>query len=441
MHKKIAIVGRPNVGKSTLFNRFVGKKKAIIHDMPGTTRDRNDFVVNWKDKSFIVTDTAGWSSDISEFSKAMSRQLDAAISGCDIVLFVVDGKDGIHPFEPSIAKTLRSSKKEVILVINKIDTFAEEVKTYEFYSLGFDEMIPVSASHGRNITELLETICDKIGDNGNIRNDDKILKIIFVGKPNVGKSSLVNAIVKEERCIVHNTPGTTRDSLTVHATYNDTDYLLTDTAGLHRGNKTKDDMEYLSNLSTNYALDEADIAVLVADASQGIGETEAKIAGYIIEKKKPCIVAVNKWDLIEDKEDRVKLFQTQLEQKLKFLNWADIIFMSAKTGQRIDRIFRLVPLIYEQYSKLLTQQELNDAIRTATANKPLQRKGKLLKIKESEQLISKPPTFRFSVNNLELLHFSYRRYIENFLRERFSFQGTPIVLKFRQHNKSDKENK
>jgi len=215
MHKKIAIVGRPNVGKSTLFNRFVGKKKAIIHDMPGTTRDRNDFVVNWKDKSFIVTDTAGWSSDINEFSKAMSRQLDAAISGCDIVLFVVDGKDGIHPFEPSIAKTLRSSKKDVILVVNKIDTFAEEVKTYEFYSLGFDEMIPVSASHGRNMTELLETICDKIGDNDNMRNDDKILKIIFVGKPNVGKSSLVNAIVKEERCIVHNTPGTTRDSLTV----------------------------------------------------------------------------------------------------------------------------------------------------------------------------------------------------------------------------------
>lgn len=441
MHKKIAIVGRPNVGKSTLFNRFVGKKKAIIHSMPGTTRDRNDFIVNWKDKSFIVTDTAGWSSDVSEFSKSMSQQLDTAIHGCDIVLFVVDGKDGVHPFEPSIAKTLRASKKDIILVVNKIDTFAEEVKTYDFYSLGFDNMISVSATHGRNMIELLETICDKIGNDGYVDKDDKVLKIIFVGKPNVGKSSLVNAIVKEERCIVHNTPGTTRDSLTVHATHNDTDYLLIDTAGLHRGNKTKDDMEYLSTLSTNYALDEADIAVLVADASQGIGETEAKIAGLIIEKKKPCIIAVNKWDLIEDKEDQVKLFQEQLEQKLKFLHWTDIIFISAKTGQRIDRIFRLAPLIYEQYSKLLTQQELNDAIRTATANKPLQRKGKLVKIKESEQLISKPPTFRFSVNDLELLHFSYRRYIENFLRERFSFQGTPIVLKFRQYTKSDKENK
>ena len=395
MHKKIAIVGRPNVGKSTLFNRFVGKKKAIIHSMPGTTRDRNDFIVNWKDKSFIVTDTAGWSSDVSEFSKSMSQQLDVAIQGCDIVLFLVDGKDGVHPFEPSIAKTLRSSQKDVILIINKIDTFAEEVKTYDFYSLGFDQMISVSATHGRNMIELLETICDKIGNDGYVDKEDKVLKIIFVGKPNVGKSSLVNAIVKEERCIVHNTPGTTRDSLTVHATYKDTDYLLIDTAGLHRGNKTKDDMEYLSTLSTNYALDDADLAVLVADASQGIGETEAKIAGLIIEKKKPCIIAVNKWDLIEDKEDQVKSFQQQLEEKLKFLDWSDIIFISAKTGQRIDRIFRLAPLIYEQYSKLLTQQELNDAIRTATANKPLQRKGKLVKIKESEQLISKPPTFRF----------------------------------------------
>jgi GTP-binding protein len=441
MHKKIAIVGRPNVGKSTLFNRFVGKKKAIIHSMPGTTRDRNDFIVNWKDKSFIVTDTAGWSSDVSEFSKSMSQQLDVAIQGCDIVLFLVDGKDGVHPFEPSIAKTLRSSQKDVILIINKIDTFAEEVKTYDFYSLGFDQMISVSATHGRNMIELLETICDKIGSGGYVDKEDKVLKIIFVGKPNVGKSSLVNAIVKEERCIVHNTPGTTRDSLTVHATYKDTDYLLIDTAGLHRGNKTKDDMEYLSTLSTNYALDDADLAVLVADASQGIGETEAKIAGLIIEKRKPCIIAVNKWDLIEDKEDQVKSFQQQLEEKLKFLDWSDIIFISAKTGQRIDRIFRLAPLIYEQYSKLLTQQELNDAIRTATANKPLQRKGKLVKIKESEQLISKPPTFRFSVNHLDLLHFSYRRYIENFLRERFSFQGTPIVLKFRQYTKSDKENR
>ncbi|MDD2523505.1 MAG: ribosome biogenesis GTPase Der [Endomicrobiia bacterium] len=436
MYKKIAIVGRPNVGKSTLFNRFIGRKKAIIHDTPGTTRDRNDFAIKWKDKHFIVTDTAGWSSNVSEFSKAMSQQLDMAIQSSDIILFIVDGKEGIHPFDPIIAKSVRASKKPVILVINKIDTFAEEVKVYEFYKLGFDLIIPVSSIHGRNMVELLESICGLIGDDDTKESEEEVLKIIFVGKPNVGKSSIVNSIVQEERCIVHNTPGTTRDSLSVHATHNDIDYLLIDTAGLHRGNKTKDDMEYLSTLSTNYALDEADIAVLVADASQGIGETEAKIAGMIIEKKKPCIIAVNKWDLIEDKEEKIKLFQSQLEETLKFLDWADIIFISAKTKQRIDRIFRVAPLIYQEYSKLVTQEELNDVIRSAVGRTPYSRKGKKLKIKEAEQLISKPPTFRFSVNDLELLHFSYRRYLENCLRERFSFQGTPIILKFRQITRS-----
>lgn len=435
MYKKVAIVGRPNVGKSTLFNRFVGRKKAIVHNIAGTTRDRNDYEVVWKDKHFIVTDTAGWSNDISEFSESMSRQLNTAVEVSDIILFVVDGKTGIHPFEPIIAKSVRASKKPVILVVNKIDTFAEEVKSYEFYSLGFDTIISVSSTHGRNMVELLETICNMIGDNDTVEKKDNLLKIIFVGKPNVGKSSLVNSIVQQDRCIVHNIPGTTRDSLSVHATHNGTDYLLVDTAGLHRGNKQKDDLEYLSTLSTNYALDEADIAVLVADAEQGIGETEAKIAGMIIEKKKPCIVAVNKWDLIEEKEDRIRLFQHQLEEKLKFLNWADIIFISAKTKQRVDRIFRLAPLIYKEYSKMVPQDELNEAIRYAVDKTPYSRKGKLLKIKDVEQPVSKPPTFRFAVNDLELVHFSYKRYLENILREKFSFQGTPIILKFREISK------
>ncbi len=435
MYKKVAIVGRPNVGKSTLFNRFIGKKKAIVHDIAGTTRDRNDYEVTWKDKHFIVTDTAGWSTEISEFSESMSQQLNLAIESADIILFVVDGKSGIHPFEPVIAKSVRTSKKPVILVVNKIDTFAEEVKSYEFYQLGFENIVSVSSTHGRNMVELLEILCDMIGDNEVVEKQDNLLKIIFVGKPNVGKSSLVNSITQQNRCIVHNIPGTTRDSLSVHATYEDTDYLLIDTAGLHRGNKQKDDLEYLSTLSTNYAMDEADIAVLVADAEQGIGETEAKILGMIIEKKKPCIIAVNKWDLIEDKEDRIRLFQQQLEEKLKFLDWADIIFISAKTRQRVDRIFKLAPTIYKEYSKMVPQEELNEAMRYATDKTPFTRKGKVLKIKDIEQPISKPPTFRIAVNDLELVHFSYKRYLENILRERFSFKGTPIILKFREISK------
>ena len=440
MYKKIAIVGRPNVGKSTLFNRFIGKKKAIIHSIAGTTRDRNDYEVKWKGKKFIVTDTAGWSSNVSEFSESMSQQLDIAIATSDILLFVVDGQEGIHPFDNTIAKVVRVSKKPVVLVVNKIDNAAQEVKTYEFYKLGFDIIIPVSSSHGRNMNDLLDKVCELVGDTPEEEKKEDILKIIFVGKPNVGKSSLVNALTDQNRCIVHNIPGTTRDSLTVHATYNDTDFLLIDTAGLHRGNKTKDDMEYLSNLSTNYALDEADVAVLVADASQGIGETEAKICGIILEKRKPCIVLVNKWDLIEDKEERVRRFQLDLEEKLKFLNWADIVFVSAKTKQRVDRIFRLAPLVYKEYSKMIPQEDLNEFLREAVNKNPYSRKGKQLKIKEVEQLISKPPTFRFAVNDLELVHFSYQRYLENLLREKFSFKGTPILLKFRQIPKSKFKN-
>lgn len=436
MYKKIAIVGRPNVGKSTLFNRFIGRKKAIIHSIAGTTRDRNDYEVKWKNKHFIVTDTAGWSSNVSEFSESMSQQLDIAIATSNIILFVVDGQEGIHPFDTTIAKVIRVSKKPVILVVNKIDNAAQEMKTYEFYKLGFDTIIPVSSSHGRNMNELLDKVCELVGDTPEEEKKEDILKIIFVGKPNVGKSSLVNALTDQNRCIVHNIPGTTRDSLTVHATYNDEDFLLIDTAGLHRGNKTKDDMEYLSNLSTNYALDEADVAILVADASQGIGETEAKICGIIIEKRKPCIVLVNKWDLIEDKEEKVRKFQLDLEEKLKFLNWADIVFVSAKTKQRVDRIFRLAPLVYKEYSKMISQEDLNEFLRDAISKNPYSRKGKQLKIKEVEQLISKPPTFRFAVNDLELVHFSYQRYLENLLREKFSFKGTPILLKFRQIPKS-----
>ena len=255
MYKKVAIVGRPNVGKSTLFNRFIGRKKAIVHNIAGTTRDRNDYEVVWKDKHFIVTDTAGWSRDVSEFSESMSQQLNLAIESSDIILFVVDGKEGMHPYEQSIAKSVRASKKPVILVVNKIDTAKEEVKTYEFYQLGFETVISVSSTHGRNMVELLEKICGMICNTDTVEDKKDLLKIIFVGKPNVGKSSLVNSITKQNRCIVHNIPGTTRDSLSVHATYNETDYLLIDTAGLHRGNKQKDDLEYLSTLSTTYALE------------------------------------------------------------------------------------------------------------------------------------------------------------------------------------------
>ena len=438
---KVAIVGRPNVGKSTLFNRFIGRKKAIIHDMPGTTRDRNDYEVNWKDKKFIITDTAGWSGDESVFSKEMERQLDLAVKEADIILFVVDGLTGIHPFDAEIAKQIRLSKKTAMCVVNKIDTQAAETKGYEFYSLGLDEVIFISANHGRNINELLDRVWAGIKYDRRNKKTEEILKIILVGKPNVGKSSFVNAASKQDRSIVTDTPGTTRDSLSVKVTIDEKEYELIDTAGLHRGSKVKDDMEYLSTLSTDYAIEDADVAILVADASQGIGETETKIARLLHEKRKPVIVAVNKWDLIEDKEEAAKYFLEQFRDRVKFMNWADVIFVSAKTGQRLDRVFKEAELVYQQYSKQLTQEELNELVREATARKPLVRKGKTLKFKEFAQVATKPPVFIFSVNDMELLHFSYERFLENCFRERFGFYGSPIVLKFRPfHRISGKSN-
>ena len=433
MLTKVVIVGRPNVGKSTLFNRFIGKKKAIIHSMPGTTRDRNDYEISWKDKKFIITDTAGWSTDNSVFSCEMASQLNVALEKANIVLFIVDGKTGLHPMDKQIAQQIRLSRKTTILVVNKIDTQSEEIKGYEFYSLGFDDIVFVSASHGRSSGDLLDKIWDNIKYNRKTKKTEKILKVILIGKPNVGKSSFVNAITREERSIVHKAPGTTRDSLSVHVKVGIKEYIIIDTAGLHRGSKMKDDMEYLSTLSTSYAIDDADVAVLVADAWQGIGDTEVKIARLLCEKNKPVIVAVNKWDLIAEKEEAVKYFSDQLREKMKFMNWVNIIFVSAKTGQRLEKVFQEVELVFEQYSKELTQQEFNETIRDAIARKPYVSKGKTLKLKEYAQVATQPPLFIFSVNDVKLVHFSYQRYLENCLRMKFGFTGTPIVLKFRKY--------
>jgi GTP-binding protein len=437
MLTKVAIVGRTNVGKSTLFNRLIGKNKAIIHKIPGTTRDRNDYEVLWKNKKFIVTDTAGWSKDVFVFSKNMAHQLDVAIEKAEIILFIVDGKIGIHPTDFEIADKIRlTQNKTILLVVNKIDTQAEEIKGYEFFELGFNNTVFISASHGRNVCDLLDKIWNSIRcDNKEIYKTQKLLKIILVGKPNVGKSSFINAVAKEERSIVHDIPCTTRDALEVHVQIKDKGYIVIDTAGLHRGSKIKNDMKYLSMLSTDYAIEDADVAILVADASQGIGETEVKIARVLLEKKKPVIVAVNKWDLIEDKEKVAKYFKEQLRERIKFMSWTNIIFISTKTGQRLGNIFQEAEFVFEQYSKELTQKELDEVIRDAIARKTYTSNGKMLKLKKYIQVASKPPVFIFLVNNIELVHFSYERFLENCLRARFGFHGTPIILKFQKYHK------
>jgi len=434
MQTKVAIIGRPNVGKSTLFNRLIGRKKAIVHSSPGTTRDRNDYEVLWKNKKFIITDTAGWSSDVSVFSKDMARQLVMAVEQAEIIVFVTDAKSGIHPLDMQIAQVIRQSEKKTVLAVNKIDNQKDEAKGYEFYQLGFDDAVFISAAHGRAINDLLDMVWRNVKRQKEDKQKKELLKIILVGKPNVGKSSFINAAAKEERSIVHDIAGATRDSLTVSVIMDDKEYLLTDTAGLHRGNKAKDDMQYLSSLSANHAIDDADIAVLMIDASQGVGETESKIAGILDKKGKAIVIAVNKWDLIEEnKEDAVKYFTAQIRQKIKFMDWAEIIFLSAKTGQRIEKVFKQAQEVYEQYIREIPKEDFNAAIRDAISARPYISKGKTLKFKNYAQTGIKPPFFVFSVNDMELVHFSYERYIENFLRSRFAFKGTPIILKFRKN--------
>ncbi|MCX5781454.1 MAG: ribosome biogenesis GTPase Der [Elusimicrobia bacterium] len=431
MLENVVIIGRPNVGKSTIFNRIIGRRKAIVHHAPGTTRDRNENHVEWKDKEFILTDTGGWALHDEVFSESVKKQMEIALQKADLVLFVVDGKDGLHPLDQEINHILRRMNKKFLLVVNKIDNKKDELKAFDFFKLGLDDFTSISAQHGLNINTLLEKITKdlKAAQLPDVKTHQ--INIILVGKPNVGKSSLLNVLSKEERSIVHDKPGTTREAFETIIEKENSSYVIIDTPGLHRKRKFKDDLEYLSALSTHHAIEKADVAILITDAVQGIGETESKIAQLIVEKGKACLIAVNKWDLIEDKENTLKILKQQVEQNMKFLSWADILLISCKTGQRTEKIFEKAEEIYKEYSKRIPNEKLREIIRMAESEKPLSRKGQLLMIRNVEQLEVRPPIFMFSVNNPELMHFSYKRFLENKLRHHFGFFGSPIILKFR----------
>jgi GTP-binding protein len=428
---QVAILGRPNVGKSTLFNRLAGRKKAIVYSVSGTTRDRNEHEVFWKDKKFIISDTAGWSSEEFIFSKEMAKQVKYALDLADIVLFVVDGKEGLSPDDFEIAKTIRAAGKKTILVVNKIDNHAQEMRGYEFYKLGFDDSVFISAQHGLAINDLLDKIWSFLKHDRRKKNIPAPIKVAVVGKPNVGKSSFVNACLGQERAIVHDQAGTTRDALPVPLEVNGKHYILIDTAGMHRANKPQNDMQYLSTLSASHAIDDCDIAILMSAADQGIGETETKIARIIVDKRRGIVLAMNKWDLIDEKELAGKYFTGKIKQSMKFMSWADIIFISAKTSQRVKKVFEQVDKVYEQYSREIPQEEIDDTLKRAVEHRPYVTKGKTLKIKSCIQAASKPPVFVFAVNNPDLVHFSYERYLENRFREAFGLKGTPIILKFK----------
>lgn len=432
----VAIVGRPNVGKSTLFNRIIGKRISIVDDKPGATRDRIYGEAEWNGKKFTLIDTGGIEPTVKEKDIILSKikqQADFAIENSDLILFITDGKDGLTSTDLDIADILRKSGKPVILVVNKVDNFDSTKIDNEFYKLGFDDVIFVSAIHGLATGDLLDKITSYITDRDTDNKEEEVTKVAVIGRPNVGKSSLVNAILGEERVIVSDVPGTTRDAIDSCLEVDGKKILLIDTAGLKRKSKMSEDVEYYSMLRALSAVERADVALLVLDATEDISEQDKRIAGIAHEAGKAMIIVVNKWDLVEKDSHTADEFSKKIRDELSFIKYAPIIYISAKTGQRVGQILELINQVMENYTLRIKTSVLNEVIREATAvAEPPSIKGKKLKLYYASQVAIKPPTFCFFVNDINLFHFSYERYLENVLRKAFGFEGTPIVIKPKQ---------
>ncbi|HII4523148.1 ribosome biogenesis GTPase Der [Clostridium perfringens] len=429
----VAMVGRPNVGKSTLFNKLAGKRISIVQDTPGVTRDRVYAESEWLNRKFTMIDTGGIEPESSDIIvKQMRRQAQIAIEMADVIVFVVDGKEGLTAADQEVAQMLRKSKKPVVLVVNKIDRLALEENSYEFYNLGIGDPITISASQGLGLGDMLDEVVKYFNDPSEDEEDDEYIRIAMIGKPNVGKSSLINRLLGEERVIVSNVPGTTRDSIDSYLETEDGKFILVDTAGLRRKSKVKEEIERYSVIRTYAAIEKADVAILVIDAEQGITEQDEKIIGYAHEMNKAIMVIVNKWDLIEKDDKTLSNYQKDLQQKLKFMPYAKYLFISALTGQRVHKILSTAKYCYDNYSKRVSTGLLNDVISKAVLMKePPVVALKRLKIYYATQVATKPPKFVFFVNDPNLLHFSYGRYLENQLRESFDFDGTGIEIEYR----------
>ncbi|WP_027626611.1 ribosome biogenesis GTPase Der [Clostridium lundense] len=430
----VAIVGRPNVGKSTLFNKLAGRRISIVEDTPGVTRDRIYAEAEWLKYNFTIIDTGGIEPESEDvIVSQMRRQAQIAIETADVILFLVDGKDGVTPADSEVALMLRKSKKPVVLVVNKVDRLVEEDNAYEFYNLGIGDPITISASQGLGLGDMLDRLVENFDEAMLNEEEDEYVRIAFVGRPNVGKSSLVNKLLGEDRNIVSDIPGTTRDSVDSYLETEEGKFILVDTAGIRRRSKIKDEIERYSVVRTYAAIERADLCILLIDAESGISEQDKKIIGYAHEMSKAIMVIVNKWDLIEKETNTMNKFKKDLQFELGFMSYAPYLFISAKTGQRVHKVLELAKECYDNYNKRIKTGVLNDVISKAVMMKEPPVVGLTrLKIYYVTQIGTKPPTFVFFVNNPQALHFSYERYLENQLRESFDFSGTGIKLEFRE---------
>lgn len=429
----VCIVGRPNVGKSTLFNKLVGKKISIIEDTPGVTRDRIYGEVNYRGYNFNLIDTGGIDVSKELFNNEIKVQVEIGVIEAEKIIFVVDAKEGLTANDLEVRDLLRKSGKEVIVAINKVDNKQAENHLYDFYELGFDKYIEISGEHNKGIADLLDEIV--IDFKQKEKEETEITKICVIGRPNVGKSSLVNALLNEERVIVSNVAGTTRDAIDIDFKYDKEDYILIDTAGMRKKGKVFEAIEKYSLLRSMRAIDRADICLLVINREEGIIEHDKHIAGYAIEKGKGIIIVVNKWDTVEEKDKDIKNFTKELREEFKFIPYAPIVFLSALTKKRIHTLMPEVKKVKQNIIKEIKTSTLNNIIQEAYQLNPAPSyKGKRLKIYYVYQTGTKPPKFTFNVNDKGLVHFSYERYIENKIRENFDFEGTPIQIQFKNKN-------
>lgn len=430
----VAVVGRPNVGKSTLFNKLSGRRISIVEDTPGVTRDRVYAEAEWLKHNFTLIDTGGIEPESEDIILAqMRRQAQIAIDTAAVIVFIVDGKEGLTGADAEVAQMLRKSKKPVVLVVNKVDSLKEENNAFEFYNLGIGDPITISASQGLGLGDMLDKIVEHFPEGSETDEEEEYIKIAMVGKPNVGKSSLINKLLGEERVIVSDIPGTTRDAIDSVLETEEGKFLLIDTAGLRRKSKIKEEIERYSAIRTLAAIERADVCILMIDATEGVTEQDEKIIGYAHEQGKAIMVVVNKWDLIEKDDKTMENYKKNLQHSMSFIDYAPYLFISAKTGQRVHKILSIAKECYGNYSKRVSTGILNDVINKAVLMKEPPVVGlKRLKIYYVTQPEAKPPVFVFFVNDTNTLHFSYERYLANQLRENFDFSGTAIKLHFRE---------